>query len=59
VGYLDPGNWATDIGGGSKFGYALLSVVLISSLIAMFLQALSAKLGIATGRDLAPACRDH
>jgi manganese transport protein len=59
VGYMDPGNWATDIGGGSKFGYALLSVVLISSLIAMFLQALSARLGIATGRDLAQACRDH
>src|SRR5271165_7428756 len=59
VGYMDPGNWATDIGGGSKFGYALLSVVLISSLIAMFLQALSAKLGVATGRDLAQACRDH
>ncbi len=59
VGYMDPGNWATDIGGGSKFGYALLSVVLFSSLIAMFLQALSAKLGIATGRDLAQACRDH
>jgi manganese transport protein len=59
VGYMDPGNWATDIGGGSKFGYALMSVVLFSSLIAMFLQALSAKLGIATGRDLAQACRDH
>jgi manganese transport protein len=59
VGYMDPGNWATDIGGGSKFGYALMSVVLLSSLIAMFLQALSAKLGIATGRDLAQACRDH
>jgi manganese transport protein len=59
VGYMDPGNWATDIGGGSKFGYTLLSVVLISNLIAMFLQALSAKLGIATGRDLAQACRDH
>lgn len=59
VGYMDPGNWATDIGGGSKFGYTLLSVVLLSSLIAMFLQALSAKLGIATGRDLAQACRDH
>src|SRR5260221_4095911 len=56
---MDPGNWATDIGGGSKFGYALLSVVLISNLMAMFLQALSAKLGIATGRDLAQACRDH
>src|ERR1700756_117643 len=59
VGYMDPGNWATDIGGGSKFGYTLLSAVLISSLMAMFLQALSAKLGIATGRDLAQACRDH
>jgi manganese transport protein len=59
VGYMDPGNWATDIQGGSKFGYALLSVVAISSLMAMFLQALSAKLGIATGRDLAQACRDH
>src|SRR6202166_258346 len=59
VGYMDPGNWATDLGGGSKFGYTLLSVVLMSSLVAMFLQALSAKLGIATGRDLAQACRDH
>jgi len=59
VGYMDPGNWATDIGGGSKFGYTLLSVVLISNLLAMFLQALSAKLGIVTGRDLAQACRDH
>jgi manganese transport protein len=59
VGYMDPGNWATDLGGGSKFGYTLLSVVLLSSLIAMFLQALSAKLGIATGRDLAQACREH
>src|SRR5256886_58562 len=59
VGYMDPGNWATDIGGGSKFGYTLLSVVLLSNLMAMFLQALSAKLGIATGRDLAQACREH
>src|SRR5208283_3044081 len=59
VGYMDPGNWATDIGGGSRFGYALLSVVLISNLMAMFLQALSAKLGVATVRDLAQACRDH
>lgn len=59
VGYMDPGNWATDIGGGSKFGYTLLSVVLLSSLIAIFLQALSVKLGIATGRDLAQACREH
>jgi manganese transport protein len=59
VGYMDPGNWATDIAGGSKFGYSLLSVVLISNLMAMFLQALSAKLGIATGRDLAQACREH
>ncbi len=59
VGYMDPGNWATDIGGGSKFGYTLLSVVLMSSLVAMFLQALSAKLGIASGRDLAQACREQ
>lgn len=59
VGYMDPGNWATDIGGGSKFGYTLLNVVLLSSLMAIFLQALSAKLGIATGRDLAQACREH
>src|SRR5579875_2574668 len=58
VGYMDPGNWATDIGGGAAFAYRLLSVVLISSLMAVFLQALSAKLGIATGRDLAQACRD-
>src|SRR5437868_13246487 len=56
---MDPGNWATDIQGGSKFGYTLLSVVVISSLMAMFLQALSAKLGTATGRDLAQACREH
>src|SRR5712692_33554 len=59
VGYMDPGNWATDVGGGAKFGYTLLSVILLSNLIAMFLQALSAKLGIATGRDLAQACREH
>jgi manganese transport protein len=59
VGYMDPGNWATDLGGGSRFGYTLLSVVLLSSLVAMFLQAISAKLGIATGRDLAQACREQ
>jgi manganese transport protein len=59
VGYMDPGNWATDIAGGAKFGYTLLSVIVISNFMAMFLQALSAKLGIATGRDLAQACRDH
>src|ERR1700739_2835545 len=59
VGYMDPGNWATDIGGGSRFGYTLLSVILLSNLMAMFLQALSAKLGIASGRDLAQACREH
>src|ERR1700747_3228881 len=59
VGYMDPGNWATDIGGGAKFGYTLLSVILISNVMAMILQALSAKLGIATGRDLAQACREH
>ncbi len=59
VGYMDPGNWATDIEGGAKFGYTLLSVVLLSSLMAILLQSLSARLGIATGRDLAQACRDH
>src|ERR1700753_2382156 len=59
VGYMDPGNWATDLAGGSAFGYRLLSVVLLSSLIAILLQTLSARLGIAAGRDLAQACRDH
>jgi manganese transport protein len=59
VGYMDPGNWATSLAGGSAFGYTLLSVVMISSLLAILLQALSAKLGIATGRDLAQAVRDH
>jgi manganese transport protein len=59
VGYMDPGNWATDVAGGSRFGYTLLSVVLLSSLMAMFLQALCVKLGVATGRDLAQACREH
>jgi manganese transport protein len=59
VGYMDPGNWATDIAGGSQFGYTLLSVIMISNLMAILLQALSARLGIATGRDLAQACRDH
>ena len=59
VGYMDPGNWATGISAGSKFGYSLLCVILLSNLFAMFLQTLSAKLGIATGRDLAQACRDH
>jgi manganese transport protein len=59
VGYMDPGNWATDLGGGSKFGYTLLSVILISNLMAMLLQALSAKLGIVTGRDLAQSCREQ
>ena len=59
VGYMDPGNWATDIGGGSAFGYTLLSVVLAASLMAMLLQALSARLGIAAGLDLAQACRAH
>ncbi len=59
VGYMDPGNWATDIEGGSRFGYTLLSVILISNLFAMLLQHLALKLGIATGRDLAQACRDY
>jgi manganese transport protein len=59
VGYMDPGNWATDIAGGSAFGYTLLSVILLSNIMAILLQSLSAKLGIVTGRDLAQACRDH
>jgi manganese transport protein len=56
---MDPGNWATDLAGGSKFGYTLLSVILISNLMAILLQHLCVKLGVATGRDLAQACRDH
>ncbi|CAN5578039.1 Nramp family divalent metal transporter [soil metagenome] len=59
VGYMDPGNWATDLAGGSKFGYSLLSVILISNLMAVLLQGLASKLGVVTGRDLAQACRDH
>ncbi|HEY6071536.1 MAG TPA: Nramp family divalent metal transporter [Chthoniobacterales bacterium] len=59
VGYMDPGNWATDLAGGSGFGYTLLCVILLSNLMAILLQALCARLGIATQRDLAQACRDH
>ncbi|MBT9394957.1 Nramp family divalent metal transporter [Hymenobacter sp. NST-14] len=59
VGYMDPGNWATDIEGGARYGYMLLSVILISNFFAMLLQHLAVKLGIVTGRDLAQACRDH
>ena len=59
VGYMDPGNWATDLSGGAKFGYALLTVVMISNFMAILLQHLCIKLGVATGRDLAQACRDH
>lgn len=59
VGYMDPGNWATDLAGGAQFGYTLLSVILLSNLMAMLLQALTVKLGVVTGRDLAQACRDH
>jgi len=58
VGYMDPGNWATDLAGGSRFGYTLLTVIMVSNLMAILLQALAARLGIATGRDLAQACRD-
>ncbi len=58
VGYMDPGNWATDLAGGARYGYTLLSVIMISNLMAILLQALAAKLGIASGRDLAQACRD-
>ena len=59
VGYMDPGNWATDLAGGAQFGYTLLSVILMSNLMAILLQGLASKLGIVTGRDLAQACRDH
>ena len=59
VGYMDPGNWATDIAGGSQFGYTLLSVILISNIFAMVLQHLAVKLGVVAERDLAQACRDH
>src|ERR1700704_3556099 len=59
VGYMDPGNWATDLAGGSKYNYTLLSVIMLSNLMAILLQALSIKLGVVTGRDLAQACRDH
>ena len=59
VGYMDPGNWATDLAGGARYGYTLLSVILLSNLMAILLQALAVRLGIATGRDLAQACRDH
>src|SRR6187402_3063744 len=59
VGYMDPGNWATDLAGGAKFGYTLLSVIMLSNLMAILLQALSLRLGIVSGRDLAQACRDH
>src|ERR671939_2097004 len=58
VGYMDPGNWATDLAGGAQYGYRLLSVIMISNLMAILLQALAARLGIASGRDLAQACRD-
>src|SRR5437016_7754049 len=59
VGYMDPGNWATDLAGGARFGYSLLAVIMISNLMAILLQHLCIKLGVATGRDLAQACRDH
>src|SRR6266581_7091843 len=56
VGYMDPGNWATSLAGGSKFGYALLTIALLSNMMTILLQALSARLGIGAGRDLAQAC---
>src|SRR6187455_591244 len=59
VGYMDPGNWATDLEGGARFGYALIWVLLLSNLMALLLQTLSARLGIVTGRDLAQACSDE
>src|SRR5205807_3841489 len=59
VGYMDPGNWATDLEGGARFGYQLIWVLLMSNLMAILLQTLSARLGIASGRDLAQSCRDE
>lgn len=59
VGYMDPGNWATDLAGGARFGYALLSVILLSNVMAVLMQSLCVRLGVATGRDLAQACRDY
>jgi manganese transport protein len=59
VGYMDPGNWATDIAGGSKFGYALLPIIVVSNIAAMFLQWLALRLGIASGRDLAQLCGER
>src|SRR5262245_26172011 len=58
VGYMDPGNWATDLAGGARYGYTLLSVIMLSNFMAILLQSLAARLGIASGRDLAQACRD-
>ena len=58
VGYMDPGNWATSLAGGAKFGYALLFIALLSNVMAIILQHLCARLAVATGRDLAQACRD-
>ena len=59
VGYMDPGNWATDLAAGAQFGYRLIWVILLCNLMAILLQTLSARLGLVTGRDLAQACRDH
>ena len=59
VGYMDPGNWATDLAGGAQFGYKLIWVILLANLMAILFQTLSARLGIVSGRDLAQACRDH
>src|ERR1700757_59555 len=59
VGYMDPGNWATDLAAGARFNYSLLFVIMLSNLMAILLQSLAIKLGVVTGRDLAQACRDH
>src|SRR5256885_8898917 len=59
VGYMDPGNWATDLAAGSKYNYTLLSVIMISNLMAVLLQSLAVELGVVTGRDPAQACREH
>ena len=59
VGYMDPGNWATDLAGGARFGYRLIWVLLVSNLMAVLLQTLAARLGVVTGKDLAQECRDY
>jgi len=59
VGYMDPGNWATDLAGGAQFGYKLIWIILLANIIAILFQTLSSRLGIVTGKDLAQSCKDH